>query len=479
MSKSLRVRRIDHDSDCVLDEIATLRREAATCHAALDPEVSARIESVFGAPLDVTSLVDRVCEQVQQRGRDAVLELTRRLKGYDVTPERMRVTAEELADAHGKTDPILLHVLRRHRRQLRTFQAGILHRSATLPMGDHELQLLYRPIGRIGVCIPSGPRAITSLLMSVVPAQAAGVRQIAVLAPQAASGIDADELLGVCRELGLTEVYRVGGIQGVAALARGVEDMPAVDMIVGAGTTLVEAAKNRLSKRIGTDLPNAPSEIAIIADDSANPHYVAADLLCQVEQNQGIALLVTPNEGFAESVEEYLARQCEKWEASTTEEALIEQRVAIVVVPKLEDACKLTNGVAPERLLIATADPEALLPKIESAGSVLLGQYTPTAVGDYAAGPSSFLPTAGLARHASGLSANDFLKQISVVRYSLDRLRSTADDLQVMTSRDSRPAAQQSVEIRLRPAETLDLREEDLVAESTESTKSPTRPPTK
>ncbi|MGL5098116.1 MAG: histidinol dehydrogenase, partial [Planctomycetia bacterium] len=340
-------------------------------------------EEVFGAPLTPRQVVERICTDVAIRGLAAVLEYGRKLDGADLTAATIRVSAAEIAAAHAAADPEYLATLRRIRANLDYFQKGILHSEKRLGAPGNDLRVIYRPLRRVGVCVPGGAAAYPStLLMTVVPAQAAGVKEIAVVAPPTPFGADNPDLLAACHELGVTEVYRVGGAQGVAMLACGVDGVPAVDKIVGPGSLFVALAKQAMAGRVGIDMFSGPSEVLVLADESADPEFAAADLIAQAEHSPGSAILVTWAAGLADKVAAAVARQLETLERGELARDSLEAYGALVTVADEAAGCKLANEFAAEHLQIATVDPEATLAKIDAAGTVFLGAYTPVPVGD-------------------------------------------------------------------------------------------------
>lgn len=456
MTRTINIRRIhsaDHDAAARVREI---RQQLSPRGDVVSPRGRQLTEQVFGAPLTPLAVVERICDAVAARGRDAVLEFCRKLDRADLTADTLRVSPDELRAAHRQAAPGYLQTLRRIRQNILLFQTGILHRSAVLPMVDHELRLVYQPMRRVGICIPGGAAAYPStLLMTAVPAKAAGVAEIAVMAPPTPFGANNPDLQAACWELGITEVYRMGGAQGVAALAYGIEGIVPVDKIVGPGNLFVALAKQRVSAFVGIDMLAGPTEVVVLADATANPHYVAADLISQAEHAPGASILITWDTTLAQKVEVSIARQLQELERGDLARESLEAYGALITVPDEATGCLLSDEIAPEHLQIETADPEATLRNIHHAGAVFLGHHTPVAVGDYVAGPSHTLPTSGTARFRGALSANDFLKGMSVIRYTPEKLRAVADDLRCIAAKEGLTAHSHSVDIRLKPLELL------------------------
>jgi len=344
-----------------------------------------------------------------------------------------------------------LEVIRRVRQNILSFQLGLLHRDAVLSVaGSHELCLRYRPIRRVGVCIPGGAAAYPStVLMTVCPAQAAAVPEIAVVVPPTPQGAYNRDLLATCRELGVDEVYRVGGAQAVAALAYGVEGMAPVDMIVGPGNLFVTLAKRQVFGQVAIDMLAGPSEVVVLADDSADPEYVAADLIAQAEHAPGASLLITWHEPLIDQVAAAVNRQVRELARGELAADSLERFGALILARDAIEAVACVNQLAPEHLHIATREPHALVDQVQNAGAIFLGHDTPVALGDYVAGPSHVLPTGGTARFASGLSANDFLHRSSVLSFTKAGLERVAHDVRVLAHKEGLTGHAASVDRRL------------------------------
>jgi histidinol dehydrogenase len=343
--------------------------------------------------------------------------------------------------------------VRRVRQNVLGFQLGLLHTDAVLHVaGSHELRLRYRPMRRVGIMVPGGAAAYPStLLMTVVPAQAAGVKQLAVALPPTKTGAYNRDLLAVCHELGITEVYRIGGAQAVAALAYGVDGLPAVDMIVGPGNLFVALAKKLVAGEVAIDCIAGPSEVVVLADDSARADFTAADLIAQAEHAPGSSILITWHAALLEETQAALERQLANLERGDLARESLEQFGAFVLARDQDEAIACANALAPEHLHVATRDAEAIVDRLDNAGAIFLGHYSPVALGDYAAGPSHVLPTGGTARFASGLSANDFLKRSSVLRFSRAGLVRVAEDVCRLAEKEGLTGHAASVTVRLNP----------------------------
>jgi histidinol dehydrogenase len=284
--------------------------------------------------------------------------------------------------------------------------------------------------------------------MTAVPAQAAGVPEIALIAPPTRFGANNPMVLATCHELGIREVYRIGGAQGVAALAYGAQGIAKVDKIVGPGNLFVALAKRYVFGEVDIDSIAGPSEVVVIADESTRPDFAAADLLAQAEHAPGASILITWSGATLEATFNELEKQIAR--LSRCEETIqsLSDFGCLILVRDEAEACHITNLIAPEHLHIATENPERLLPNVKNAGATFLGNYSPVAVGDYAAGPSHVLPTGGTARWASGLSANQFLRSSSVIQYDMAALRAIAPDVVRMADVEGLTAHRASIQIR-------------------------------
>jgi histidinol dehydrogenase len=285
--------------------------------------------------------------------------------------------------------------------------------------------------------------------MAAVPAMAAGVREIAVVAPPTPYGAHHPDVLATCHELGIEEVYRIGGAQAVAALAYGVQGLTPVDKIVGPGNLFVALAKKLVYGEVDIDSIAGPSEVVVIADGSTRPDFTAADLLAQAEHSPGASILITWNREVLEATAAELERQVARLSRAELTVQSLQDFGCLILVRNAEEACRLTDLIAPEHLHIATDNAAELLEKIHHAGASFLGNYTPVSVGDYVAGPSHVLPTGGTARWASGLSANDFLRAHSVIAYTREALEHDAPDVQRMADKEGLTAHRASVDVRL------------------------------
>ncbi|HHV57321.1 MAG TPA: histidinol dehydrogenase [Firmicutes bacterium] len=375
---------------------------------------------------ELTARVTAVIDRVAQEGDAALTALSRELDGVELTAAELRVAPAELAEAAAALPAALKEALLVARENIRRFSAAPPPGSLTVNAAGAVLGTRSLPLKRVGVYIPGGRAAYpSSVLMNVVPAQAAGVAEIALATPPA-GGHGHPLVLGTAYLLGVREVYCVGGAQAIAALALGTETIPAVDKVVGPGNAYVAAAKRLLFGCVGIDAVAGPSEVLILADAGAAPAVVARDLIAQAEHDAAAqALLVTTSQRLAEEVAGELEKELATLPRAELARAALASSAAYVV-PDLELAVALANAWAPEHLELLLADPWAVLPRVQNAGTVFLGPYTPEALGDYIAGPSHVLPTGGTARFASPLGVEDFCKRLNFLAYGREAWRKDA-----------------------------------------------------
>ena len=417
----------------------------------MSPAGRQRTIDVFGEPLTPRQVVERICCDVKDKGLPALIDYTRRIDGADVSRNSLFVDAAALAAAHAAVEPGFLAAVRRIKSNVERFQRAVLAGDVEVPLpGGGSLRQRYLPLDRVGVCVPGGAAAYPStLLMTVVPARVAGVKEIVVVAPPTRFGSENVHVLATCHELGVTSVVRAGGAQAVAAMAYGVEGLRRVDKIVGPGNLFVALAKEHVYGDVSIDSIAGPSEIVIVADGAGSPEYIAADMLAQAEHSPGSAILLTANAALADRVAESLERRLAVLERSDLTRDSLERFGAIVVTRSDEESARLADELAAEHLSIDTADPEATLARIRHVGAAFLGPYSPVAAGDYAAGPSHVLPTGGTARFAAGLSANEFLRGGSVIRLAQADLAALAADITTLADTEGLTAHRRSVEVRL------------------------------
>ncbi|MCO6045467.1 histidinol dehydrogenase [Aeoliella sp. ICT_H6.2] len=452
--------RIDTSQPDARRQIDSLRAKLAPSSGDVVSEAGRKktIE-VFGEPLTPVEVVDRICRDIRERGLEAVLEYTAKLDGAELTAETLRVPQAELEAAHQAADDDFLACIRRIRENVMKFQSAILHSDTTVPLESGGwLRQRYLPIERAGLCIPGGAAAYPStVLMTALPAQAAGVKELVVVAPPTPFGSYNQDLLATCHELGIREVYRMGGAQAVAALAYGIASplprptgqeeqvIVKVDKIVGPGNLFVALAKKQVFGDVDIDSIAGPSEVIVIADETTNAEWTAADLLAQAEHSPGSSVMITWHAPLIDEVEQQVETQLAELSRSDLTRQSLDEFGALILVRDREEAAELADTLATEHLHITCNDPEEMLDRIRAAGAVFLGPHAPVAVGDYAAGPSHVLPTGATARFASGLSSNDFLRTNSVISYTEANLKSVAGDVLLMADKEGLTAHAASV----------------------------------
>ena len=365
----------------------------------------------------VVSAVEEILADVRRNGDKAVLRYTRRFDDPKAT--RLSISAAEISRAARKADPKIMKAFALSAKRIRRFHGMQKERSWSFTEGDTILGQTIRPLKRVGAYIPGGKAAYPStVLMNVIPAQVAGVEEIAVCVP-APEGYLNPYVMAAIEMLGVKEVYRVGGAQAVAALAYGTAGIPKVDKIVGPGNIYVATAKKMVFGIVDIDMVAGPSEILIVADSSARPSFVAADMLSQAEHDEfASSVLITDSRPLASAVSGEIGLLLGKLKRKKIARASLANYGAIIVTRNIREAVSLSNAIAPEHLEVMTRRPIDLVPMIENAGAIFLGPWSPEALGDYSAGPNHTLPTGGTARFSSPLGVYDFCKRSSVLGFT-------------------------------------------------------------
>ncbi|MEX0586460.1 MAG: histidinol dehydrogenase [Pirellulales bacterium] len=451
----LNIQRIDTRQPEARAAIAQLREKLSPAGNVVSEAGRQKTLAVFGTPMSPAAVVERICSDVRQGGLEAVLRYTAQLDGVQLSAINLQVSSAEMAAAHAAVSPDFLESVRRIRDNLLRFQTAILHRDVQIdtPHGGY-LRQRYLPLQRVGICVPGGAAAYPStVLMTAVPAQAAGVAEIAIVAPPTPFGANNQEVLATCHELGIREVYRMGGAQAIAALAYGLEDLAngplvKVDKIVGPGNLFVALAKKYVFGEVDIDALAGPSEVIVIADETTRSDFAAADMIAQAEHAPGSSVLITWHEPTLLAVAAALESQLNTAQRGVMARESLESFGALILVADRDEAATLANTLATEHLELVCAEPEAMLEKIRCAGAVFVGPYSPVALGDYVAGPSHVLPTGATARFASGLSANTFLRSSSVIHFTKEGLNEVADDVIRMAEREGLAAHGESVAFR-------------------------------
>ena len=363
--------------------------------------------------------VRKILQDVKESGDTALLEYTHRFDRHNLSLEQMRVTPGEIRLAYETVNEKELAALQEAEERIRRFHERQRQESWRYEEEGITLGQMVRPLATVGIYVPGGKASYpSSVLMNAVPAKVAGVERVVMCSPFP-DGQTRPHVLVAADIAGVTEIYKVGGAQAIGAMAFGTATVPRVDKIVGPGNIYVALAKRLVFGIVDIDMIAGPSEILIVADHSANPAYVAADLLSQAEHDEeALPILVTPEEGLAREVMKELERQKNTLSRQSIMEASLNSQCRLLVTESLEAAVDLANRLAPEHLELALEDPEHWAAKIQNAGAVFLGHYTPEAVGDYLAGPNHVLPTSGTARFSSPLGVYDFIKRTSLISYS-------------------------------------------------------------
>ncbi|MBO3461148.1 histidinol dehydrogenase [Aetokthonos hydrillicola Thurmond2011] len=396
--------------------------------------------------------VREVLQAVKRQGDQAVLHYTAEFDKQSLNAEELRVTGSELDAAYQQVSKELLGAIRLACRQIEAFHRQRVPKS-WVHFGDDDVVLgkRYNPVDRAGLYVPGGRAAYPStVLMNAIPAVVAGVPRIVMVTPPRSGKSIEPAVLVAAQEAGVQEIYRVGGAQAIGALAYGTQTIPKVDVITGPGNIYVTLAKQLVYGTVGIDSLAGPSEVLIIADETANPVHVAADLLAQAEHDpMAAAILLTTDPALAKNVQVAVERQLIDHPRRLDTEKAIAHYGLIVIVESLQAAAELSNEFAPEHLELEIEDPWALLPQIRHAGAIFLGYSTPEAVGDYLAGPNHTLPTSGAARYASALSVETFLKHSSIIQYSQTALEKVAGAIDILATSEGLPSHADSVRRRV------------------------------
>jgi histidinol dehydrogenase len=422
-------------------------------------QASADFEARFSAFLttkrevseDVNAVVRAIIEDVRAHGDAALIDYSRRFDRVDLAEVGLRVTDAEIEAAHAKVDADVIAALqlaaerieRHHARQMP--KDDIYEDAQGVGLGSR-----WTAIEAVGLYVPGGTASYpSSVLMNAVPARVAGVERVVMVCP-ASGGEISPAVLVAAKIAGVSEIYRIGGAQAVAALAYGTETIAPVYKIVGPGNAYVAAAKRHVFGTVGIDMIAGPSEVLVIADGENDPDWLAADLLAQAEHDAGAqSILITTDPSLAKAVEAAVERQLKTLSRAETAAASWRDFGAIILVKTLGDALPLANRIAAEHLELAVADPDALLPGIRNAGAIFIGRHTPEVIGDYVGGSNHVLPTARSARFSSGLSVLDFVKRTSILRLGPDQLRALGPAAITLAHSEGLDAHARSVAIRL------------------------------
>ncbi|MFQ5574630.1 MAG: histidinol dehydrogenase [Terriglobia bacterium] len=417
-------------------------------------EVTELLESRSLDNSEAEGSVREIVSRVRQEGDSAVLAFTERFDKVAMRPSDLRVDPDEIEAALRGMPEGFVKALDLARERIIAYHQKQRRRSMSMSRLGGMLLELTRPLARVGAYVPGGTASYpSSVLMNVLPAQVAGVEEIAVFVPPAADGNINAPTLAAASRAGVTEIYKVGGAQAIAAMAYGTETIKRVDKITGPGNLFVTLAKKQLQGVVGIDMIAGPSEIVVLADETANPVFVAADMLGQAEHDSlAMSVLVTTSKGLAESVKVELRQQAAGLKRRDIAEQSLDNHGAIFICPTVEFGLDLVNLIAPEHLEIMLSDVgsvKEITGKVKNAGAIFLGHWTPEAVGDYVAGPNHVLPTSGTARFYSPLGVDDFLKKSHVVLYSKKGLKKVSREIITLAELEGLEAHARSVELRL------------------------------
>lgn len=410
-------------------------------------------ENDYGTP-EQNEVVKAIVADIRAEGDAALLRHTEELDRVRLTADQLRVTDEELKAAYEQVEPSFVTAIQYAANNIRAFHLKQKRNSwMDLQPDGSILGQIIRPLKRVGVYVPGGKAAYpSSVLMNVIPAQVAGVPEIVMATPPSTGGQEGVNpyILVAAAEAGVTEIYRVGGAQAIAALAYGTETITPVDKICGPGNIYVALAKREVYGTVNIDSLAGPSEIAVLADDTADASYIAADLLSQAEHDEmASAILVTPSRKLGEAVAAEVQRQLELLPRRDIASASVDSYGAVIVTESLSEGIEVINRLAPEHLEIMTEEPMAIVGRIENAGAIFLGPYSSEPVGDYFAGPNHIIPTNGTARFASPVDLDDFIKKSSLIYYSKEALLRDGEQIMELARREGLEGHARAIQIRL------------------------------
>lgn len=400
---------------------------------------------------NVQEIVAEILADVRKNGDKAVFSYTKQFDKIDIDASSIKVSKEEIEYAYTQVSADLIRVIRNAAARIKEFHQKQKINSWFEPSPNGEiLGQLIRPLENVGVYVPGGKAAYpSSVIMNVIPAHVAGVKNIYMTTPAQKDGSVYPTTIVAAVEAGVTEIFKIGGAQAIAALAYGTESVPKVDKICGPGNIFVAIAKRTVYGHVNIDSVAGPSEILIIADSSANAEYVAADMLSQAEHDElASAILITTEEKLAKEVQLEIEKQTAVLERKEIIEKSINNFGAIIVVDTIEKACEISNGIAPEHMELCTASPFELLPLVQNAGAIFMGHYSPEPLGDYMAGPNHVLPTGGTARFFSPLSIDDFIKKSSIISFSKNALLELQQDIIDFANAEGLTAHANAVRVR-------------------------------
>lgn len=432
-------------------EIEQILQKPAFDAVELNMSAKKRVVEVFGREMTAQQVVEKIVSDVRATGNQAVFNYTGLIDGVLVTANNIEVTDAEFAEARASVEPELQEAISRAIANVKRYHEEQRPKSfITYREGGAMLGQTCLPLDRVGIYVPGGKACYpSSVIMNAVPAVVAGVKEIIMTVPPAKDGSVNPMVLLAAQAAGVSKVFRVGGAQAIAALAFGTETIPRVDKITGPGNLFVTLAKKAVYGHCDIDMLAGPSEILIIADASANPRYIAADMLSQAEHDElAASVLITDSQSLALAVEKEIEQQLLSLPKRDIAATALDNQGLIVITSDLEQAVDLANMAAPEHLEILTTEPFLLLPYIRHAGAVFLGPWSPEPLGDYYAGPNHVLPTGGTARFYSVLSVETFMKRSSVIAYTREALAKASDDIIMLAKAEGLEAHARAVSVR-------------------------------
>lgn len=418
--------------DLGLEAIKRTLDKPAFDEVELNPRIRERNKAIYGEDLSAEQIVERIVNEVRNNGDEAVIKYTKLLDGADFKATDFLVTEEEYVEAYAKADEEIVKSLRKAVENVRQYHqeqkpnSWLTYRAHGSILGQSVI-----PLDRVGVYVPGGTAAYpSSVVMNVVPAKVAGVKEIIMMAPPSRDGKLNPYVLIAAKEAGVSAIYKIGGAQAIAAMAFGTQTIPKVDKITGPGNIFVTLAKKAVYGHCDIDMLAGPSEILIVADKTADPAYTAADMLSQAEHDMlASSIVLTDDEALADKVLVEVETQLAKLPRQEIAKASLEKNGRIILTEDLMQAMELANYSAPEHMEILTENPFSLLSYVRHAGAVFLGAYSPEPLGDYFAGPNHVLPTGGTARYYSVLNTETFMKRTSIIAYTKQALQEVSDDI--------------------------------------------------
>lgn len=414
------------------DEIRTLLKKPAFDEVVLGEGAQKKIEATFGKKMTAEEVVEEIVTAIRREGNEAVFRYTKLIDGAELTADTMEVSDAEFEEAMAKADPLVVASIEKAIANVRSFheeqlpKSWITYREKGAMLGQNVL-----PIERVGIYVPGGTASYpSSVIMNAVPAKVAGVSEIVMTVPPARDGSVNEYVLVAARLAGVTRVFKLGGAQAVGALAFGTETVPKVDKITGPGNIFVTLAKKAVYGHTDIDMLAGPSEILILADETADPVYVAADMLSQAEHDVlASSMVITTCADLIPKIEAEVERQLSELARQDIARASLEKNGMIVLASSREEAAELANICAPEHLEVLMQDPFMMLPLLKNAGAIFLGAYSSEPLGDYLAGTNHVLPTGGTARFYSALNVETFMKKTSIIAYTQEALADVSDDI--------------------------------------------------